>query len=380
MPKKSKKNDMQFITERVSKAGTHSYQVCIRKFGQEFRKSVNINDFDSPKQALEFARKLRNETLVKMEQGYTVSKFPTVQQLYDMTFTHYRVSLKTKEKHNYCFKLAIAPYADKTIDKVTSADIQLSLNEYAKTHTAKETSRVMTVWKRIYDVAALNNVNVINRTAGIRLTDVKCIKPKSRKKDISRSDLETFCDTLLEYNCASLEGGYRCKAVYYAIRIMQYCGLRPAETFALMKSDIHLSAGYISITKASHSTETSMLEISDTKTEKSVRNVPIPEPLKPILIECLEWSRNEILLSDYHGNLLDIDDVGTLVRNVRIRAKVDFNLYMLRHQFSTDLLTQGTAPNLVRDLMGHESSTMTLDYATSRSEDLVKAINDRKFS
>lgn len=379
MPKKSKKKE-KYITLRTSKAGTQSYEICIRKNDQVYRKSIKIDDFETPSQALQFACQLRDETLVKISQGYTVSGFPTVRELYEMTFTYYRVSLKTRQKHDYAFKLAISDHADKTIDKITSADILLSLNEYGKTHTSKETSRVMTVWKRIYDVAALKNINIINRTAGIKTNDIKCKQIQPRKKDISPADLETFCDALLEYNNASVVGGYRSKAIYYGIRIMQYCGLRPAETFALLKSDIHLTEGYISITKASHSTENSRLEISNTKTQKSIRDVPIPSALKPILVECLGWSRNEILLSDYHGNLMDIDDIGTLVRNVRLKAKVDFNLYMLRHQFSTDLMTQGIAPNIVRDLMGHESSTMSLDYATSRSEDREKAINARKFS
>lgn len=379
MARKNKKKE-KYITLRISKAGTRSYEICIRKADQVFRKSIKIDDFETPSQALQFACQLRDETLVKINQGYTVAGFPTVRELYEMTFTYYRVSLKTRQKHDYAFRLAISDYADKTIDKITSADILLSLNEYGKTHTAKETGRVMTVWKRIYDVAALRNINIINRTAGIKTKDIKCKQVQPRKKDISPADLETFCETLLEYNNGSVVGSYRCKAVYYGVRIMQYCGLRPAETFALLKSDIHLSEGYISITKASHSTETSMLEISNTKTDKSVRDVPIPAALKPILIECLGWSKNDILLSDFHGSLMDIDDIGTLVRNVRLRAKVDFNLYMLRHQFSTDLMTQGIAPNIVRDLMGHESSTMSLDYATSRSEDRAKAINARKFS
>lgn len=381
MAKKSKKKE-KYITLRTSKAGTQSYEICIRKNDQTFRKSIKITDFETPGQALAFACQLRDETLVKLNQGYTVSGFPTVQELYDQTFTYYPCTLKTKLKHGYAFKLAISEYADKPIDKITSADIILSLNEYGKTHCAKETSRVLTVWKQIYDVAALRNISIINRTAGIKMTTIKCKQTVPRKKDISPSDLETFCTALLEYNNASPVGAYRCKAIYYGIRIMQYCGLRPAETFALLKSDIHIAEGYISITKASHSTESSMLEISKTKTDKAIRDIPIPAGLKPFLIECLAWSKYDILLSDYHGNLLDIDEVSTLIRNVRVKGKLDFNfnLYLLRHQFATDLMSQGIAPNVVRDLMGHESSTMSLDYATSRSKDREQAINSRKFS
>jgi len=50
---------------------------------------------------------------------------------------------------------------------------------------------------------------------------------------------------------------------------------------------------------------------------------------------------------------------------------------MLRHQFSTDLHNAGINPAVIRDLMGHESATMSLDYAVSDEKDRIKAINQR---
>ena len=86
---------------------------------------------------------------------------------------------------------------------------------------------------------------------------------------------------------------------------------------------------------------------------------------------------NDILLSDRAGRLMDIDDIDTLVGNVAKKAMVKFTLYMLRHQFSTDLHNAGTNPAVIRDLMGHESATMSLDYAVSDEKDRIKAINQR---
>ena len=164
-------------------------------------------------------------------------------------------------------------------------------------------------------------------------------------------------------------------AVYYAIQIMRYTGLRPAECFALRREDIDMLGGLISVNKAVHSTHDSMNDIGATKTEKSRRAVPIASALRPILRDCLAWSRHDFILADYHGNLFNIDDIGTLIRNVRQKCKVQFNLYMLRHQFSTDLLSSGIAPNVVRDLMGHESASMSLDYAVSNAADRAGAVN-----
>lgn len=377
MAKKTKKKE-KYITERISKAGTHSYEICIRAYDQTFRKSVKISDFDTPSQAMAFACQLRDENLEKMRKGYTVSNFKTVEQLYQKTFELFPVRVKTRMKHDIVYRMVIQPYSDLPIDKIKSADIQKTINEYARNHCRKDTSRVLTIWRRMYKVCALLDINIIDRTIAVIIPD--CAESKSRGKEISQSDLQTFCEALLEYNSTSLTGSYRSKAIFYGIQIMKFCGLRPSETFALLKSDINLIKGHISITKASRSTQESILDISKTKTSKSVRNVPIPPELRPILQECLQWSRNEILLADFYGNLMDIDDIDTLIRNVRKKAKVDFTLYMLRHQFSTDLMSEGTPPNIIRDLMGHESASMSLDYAVSNEKDRIKAISERKFS
>lgn len=368
----------KYITERVSKAGSRAFEICIRMDNQTYRKSIKISDFDSRAQALKWACQLRDETLKKMRTGYTVSHFPTVSQLYNKTFELFPVHMKTRERHDVFYRNSIAFYGDKPINQITSADIQRSINLYAKTHTKRQVCGLLAVWRKIYKTCAMLNINVIDRTIAIVVPE--CKRAVQRKKEISPEDLETFCTTLLDYNRASRKGNYRSHAVYYGVRIMQYCGLRPAETFALFKSDIHLSEGFISISKASHSTVDSILDIGNTKTEQSVRFVPIPEELKPILSECLDWSQNDILLSDIRGNLMDIDDIGTLVRNVAKKAKVTFNLYMLRHQFSTDLHSSGVNPAVIRDLMGHESASMSLDYAVSNESDRIEAVNNRKFS
>ncbi len=377
MAKKTKKKE-KYITERISKAGSVSYEICIRKNEQVFRKSIPVSDFDSPKQAFEYAVQLRDEKLVEISKGYTVSHTPTVRELYEATFDLFPVRMKTKIKHSYFFKYGIEKYADTPIDKLTPADVQMSINDYAKSHTHRQTIGLLAIWRRIFKACAMKRINIIDCTVLVKMPE--CAEEHPKKKDITEEDLEAFLDALLAYNTASKIGFYENRIVYYAIRVMQYCGLRPAETFALMKEDIHLLEGYISITKAAHSTQDSMLEIGKTKTKKSVRNVPIPSALKPYLTEALEFSKYDILFADYHGNLFSIDRINVLVCNIRKKAKVQFNLYMLRHQFSTDMMTQGIAPNIIRDLMGHESASMSLDYANSNEADRIEAINNRHFS
>ena len=376
MPKKTHE---KYITLRTSRAGSQAYEICIRKDGQTFRKSIKIDDFETRGAALEFACKLRDEMLVKMRAGHKISGFPTVRHLYVRSYELMPVSMRTRYRHDIYFRLVFEPYADIPINKITAGDIQASLNEFGKTHTRAESLKMFAVWHRIYKTAVADEYDVPDKSQSKVIQIPKGIPAKHRQKDISPEDLEKFIEALLEYNAASVSGSYNCMAVYYAIRIMQYCGTRPAETFALTRDDIDLKNNFIIINKSVKSTADSYLTISGTKTESSVRRVPIPEALLPILEKCLSWTRHDTILSKYNGQLWDIAEVDTLILNVRKKVKINFNLYMLRHQFSTDLMTQGTPPNIIRDLMGHTSEGMSLDYATSDEGSRAKAVNARVF-
>lgn len=381
MTKKIFKRSERFIQERVTPAGTHLLRIQIRQYGQTYSKSVKVSDFDTPKQAMDFAKKLRDDALAKMQAGYTVSNFPTVETLYKKSHKLFPVRKKTIIRHEYFYKYGIKQYANKTIDQITSADIQSSINDYARTHTRRQVAGLLAIWRSIYKTCAMMNINVIDRTVPVVIGE--CKEGKKKDNRITADDFDKFCNVLLSYNSVTAEGRYNSQCIYYALQVMKYCGLRPAECFSLTKNDIRFDTNegsYIDVNKASHSTIDSMLEIDRTKTEKSKRHVPIPNELLPILNELLQWAKYDLLFADYHGNLQDINYVSDYVGRVSKKAKVKFNMYMLRHQFSTDLFTNGTAPNIIRDLMGHVSSSMSLDYAASNTGDRMTAVNSRKFS
>lgn len=370
------KKSEKYITERISKKGTHSLEVCIRMNGQSFRKSVRVDEFPTPGAALAFCVKLRDETINKMRAGQRVTGFPTVRRLYEKSYDILPVTLKTRKRHDIYFRMAFEPYADMPIDKVTAADIQTCLNLYAQKHTSVETGKMLAVWRRLYKTCGMMDLAVPDRSAAV--TVPKGIQPTHRKKEISLEDLQIFLDALLNYNAASVKGSYDSMAVYYLIQIMLYTGMRPAEAFALTRSDIDLDENTITINKAAHSTITSKLEVSTTKTVRSARVVPVPDQLRDILAECLAWSKYDVLLTRHNGELLDIDWIATLIGNVRRKCGVYFHLYMLRHLYASDLLSSGTPVHILRDLMGHESGSMSVDYAISSPDERKRAVNERK--
>lgn len=372
----------KYIQETRNASGNKIIRIDIDLYGQRYRATINPKNFDSYKQALDFAKEERNRKLVEMQQGYTVTNFRAVGEIYAESKKLFPARLKTVQRHDHFYNKGIKQYESVSIEKITSADIQKSVNEYAATHTREQSKHFLSVWRLIYKTAVMMNISIPDRTIPVKLPD-ECKQDQPRKKEVSAEDLEQFLDTLQLYNARTETGLYQSQCLYYAIQVMRYCGLRPAETFALTKNDIFLNSsgtGFIQVNKAARSTNKSMLEISGTKTQKSNRLVPIPAALGEILRECLQWSKHELIFADYHGNLQSIDKVSDTVRLVARKAGVKFNLYMLRHQLSTDLFNSGTAPNVIRDIMGHESANMSLDYAVSSEKDRITALDRRKMN
>lgn len=362
-------------------SGNKIIKILIQAYGQKYTKTLNLKNYQTEKEAILAAVEIRDKKLVEMKAGYTVSNFKTVKEIFLKSYDVLPVRKKTVDRHKHFYKVGIDKYSNYTIDKITPADIQESINTYSRNHTREQTSHLLAVWRRIYKTAVMLNINIPDRTIPVVIPE--CKKEEPRKKEISSEDLLLFLEALEEYNGGEIRAAYENQCLYYVIQVMRYTGIRPAEALALSRKDIYLTSersGYISINKAVHSTIESRNEIGTTKTAKSNRVVPVPADLVPILKECLAWSKYELIFSDYYGNIQDIDTVSNYIRRVARKAGVQFNLYMLRHQLSTDLFSTGINPAVIRDILGHESIDMSLYYAVSKEEEKEKALEKRKFS
>ena len=390
--KKLLKKKEKHIREVVLPSGAHVLRIEIRKHKKTegkaddkkdemvFRHNLQMKDFATPAAALEAAVRIRDQKLVEFNLAEKTEDLKSVEELYQKSFELLPRSLNTRKNYDVFYNQVVAPYGDRLVQDIRRSDIQTSINEFAETHCREYTAKALACWKRVYKAAAVLEMDIPDRTVGVVVP--KGTPAKHRKKDISAEDLETFCEALLSYNAASISGSYNCHAVYYAIRIMQHCGLRPAEVFALLRTDIDLQKMVIHVNKSVRSSKDEFITIGETKTKRGVRDVPIPDALVSFLTECLEWSRHDdYLLADYTGKIFDTGRVSTMILNVRKEKcpGIDFQRYMLRHQFSTDLHRSGVPSPVVRDLMGHESAGQSIDYAVSYPEDRKKAVDSRKF-
>ena len=375
----------RYIWEEKSKKKGKYFRVVIRIEGiskTDYGRFYHC-DYPSPKVALEAARRCRDEALRDIHLNRVIEHSMTVSEAYEQSKDLFLDSIKTHERHDVLYKQLIpTSLRQKNLEDITTADIQRTVNSFAQTHTTEQTKHAFVVWKQIYQTANMNEIPIVDRTKMIRIPKSKVVS-KRHARSCSSEELELFLGCLLNYNASTPQGQKRSKDVWYALRIMQYLGLRPQEVFALCREDIDLRSKTISINHSVGSTKELKRQLITTKTDESIGTLPIPDSLYPILVELLSESDSSPLLVDSDGLPYDTGKISTMLCNLSKKKGVPkVNLYMMRHNFSTDMLkSTNNDVKLVQSMMRHANPSMTLSYAEKASkEDMEEALKKRKFS
>ena len=164
-----------------------------------------------------------------------------------------------------------------------------------------------------------------------------------------------------------------------------FAGLRIGEILALKWENVVLDDEVIKVrnslsTKLNFDNSGQITKtisvLGSTKTECSLRNVPIPNKL----LECLlDWQKETIFLNKINSELTSIYVLGGVKprtytsiskRFHRFLKQNDFDKYnihfhTLRHTYATMLLEKGTNPKIVQFLLGHRSVKTTLEIYNS---------------
>lgn len=361
----------QYITQRKGKNGW-AFQVYIRTDDVTITKSFSEREYGSAKLAFETAVQFRdkakydiiNNTLLK-------PKTQTVNDVFESYLETTSDSASTKEKHRKLFGKYIHT-GDILIQDLTKADIISDLNAMVEEATNDTIARVYSIYKNDIVTHALNNELIIrDLMAGLK-------KPESRKIHKKKSTV-TDRETILEVERllqASNVNHHNKRMIYYLIELLYYTGMRPAEAEALNRDDIQ--GDYISVSKQLGSDKDEKHIITRCKTPTSVRMVPIHPNLKPILEDLMMFSKTHDLFRRNDGRYLDSEFVGNILLNVLRGTGVKFNLYMLRHNMATTLVTNGTDTKTTMELLGHAQYNMSLGYANSSKKlkkDAIKLLS-----
>lgn len=373
--------DNSGIYERKSKSGI-SLQIILRygkgKDRKSFTKTIKVSDYPDKKSAYVVARMIRDKARIDISAGKALDNtVPNVKWFFEKELELSGLSIKTKAKHRVLYKYSIAQFEDVPLNKIKTSDIQQSIVEYAENHSNDSIQRLVSVWRSIYHAALMLEYEITDKTIALKNVKSKVVSiPRSTATDVETFNL--FCDELLKYNSKDGVPCKRSQDIWYMLQIMRWTGCRTAEVLALNWDDFDAENKTLYINKSVGSTGTETRKIITTKTVESIRYVPCTDELIVILNSLRDYSSTSPMIIEQDGKPYEINDVSNHIMLVSKKCGIKFNAYMLRHLFSTTLYREGVNQAVIRDLMGHTSSSMTLGYANTSEEDRKKAIKKIK--
>lgn len=375
----------KYIIEKKMKKGV-CFEVNFKYYDKNGVKQTYSNSFHEIeygskslafKAAVNDMDKIRN---ILNTTGIKIKRVPTLAEVYEEKKKIFMLSEETNRKYDVLFRNYLSDLSDVPIDKIKARDISISLNKMIE-KSQDEINRLFGLWKKIYHTAVMNDYVYVDMTLKVQVpVSEKIVIPKDVNMTCSIDDV---FDALMNYGYSD-DTKYNCKVLAYAFRINYYMGMRPAELFALTRSDFDLVNKTVNIDKSigtkktDKSPETNRPEkvIKKTKTISSIRKIPLPDICIGDVIEVLRFAKFEHVFKRYDGKLMHSDYYSTLVLNASKKAGIKFNAYMLRHNFATELTLNKVDMRTIQELMGHTSSTMTLSYARSTDEIKREVINN----
>lgn len=165
------------------------------------------------------------------------------------------------------------------------------------------------------------------------------------------------------------------------ILICLYTGLRIGELMALEWEDIDLRKGELKVTKSCHDGKDEsgkLCRIIETpKTAHSIRVIPLPKQIVPILREMKKGNNSPLVITD-KGK---IPSVRAYQRSFELLlAKLGLpkrGFHSLRHTFATRAIECGMDVKSLSELLGHKNSVVTLNRYVHSLMEHKKAMMDK---
>lgn len=201
---------------------------------------------------------------------------------------------------------------------------------------------------------------------------------KIKRPKITEKAVECFSLTEQKAIENAVWGGKKPKLI--GIVICLYTGLRIGELLALEWEDIDFVKGMITVSKSchyGHDENGKYARFIDTpKTYHSIREIPLPKQLIPILKKHRKNSNCDYVVSDNENPVAVRSyqrSFELLQRKLKIRRR---GFHALRHTFATRAIECGMDVKTLSEILGHKSPTITLNrYAHSLLEHKTEMMN-----
>ena len=167
----------------------------------------------------------------------------------------------------------------------------------------------------------------------------------------------------------------------FGVVLCLYTGLRIGELLALEWKDIDLVRGTVSVTKSCHdgmNANGRFSRITDTpKTRNSVRTIPLPRNIIPILAVFKKCSRSGYVVASKRGGPVLVRTYQKSFACFLTKLNIPHRgFHALRHTFATRALECGMDVKTLAEILGHKNAGVTLDrYVHSLAEHKKEMMN-----
>lgn len=343
---------------------------------KQYSKAFNVSDYTSERECLNAAcdhRDIKRSEL--LQSGLPSGNKRTIDKVLEdyIRISHQTVGNATNIRSFY-HKWIEAGYGSKYINDIKPIDIQMSLNAMIYEASQNTIGRVFCVWKKICHTAIMLDLITINPCDRVEIPKSQ-MYIESRQQTCSDEDIKRLIDYFLNTG-RNEEDSYNNKLIAYTMVVMSETGMRPAEVYALTRNDLDFDGKTIRINKSIRSDENMKRTVGNTKTATSRRIIPMTLQCEIALKTVCSMSDNTLIFSQYDGSIPDSVKISQHINTIARRQGIEFHLYMLRHRFSTELVTNNVDVRTVMELMGHKNPNMTVSYARSDDEKKRNAISE----
>jgi len=146
--------------------------------------------------------------------------------------------------------------------------------------------------------------------------------------------------------------------------ILYGTGCRPAEAYALTKSDFDFSTGTIYINKSVKYDHSTFYGVDVPKTNSSIRSVYVSESICRALKKLVDKIPTENVLGGSAGEIMNKNKYETIFKRILRKAGLKdsgITQYTFRHNFATECYYNEISLKECQRMMGHKSYKMVLE-------------------
>ena len=202
----------------------------------------------------------------------------------------------------------------------------------------------------------------------------KIKRPKTSEKEVS-------CFTVAEQKKIERAVLADKRQKMFGIVLCLYTGLRIGELLALTWKDIDFIKGVLSVNKTIHDGKDENGRICSIigvpKTQSSVRSIPLPKQLIPVLKKIKKETESEYVVSDKRRGVsvrVYQRNFSVLLKRIGVPHK---GFHALRHTFATRTLECGMDVKTLSEILGHKSATTTLNRYVHSMADYKKEMMNK---